>query len=266
MTKVSKNPSVRSMYQRRVTISILLSAILMFMMQIAFFEHAYKTDAQTSKAQEEFEEKVTEDKNKEPQFKINVLSVQVTEPVDTRIDSMLMMPASTTTSTTTTTTTVNPTITTTSTITTTDEIYVSETEEIVEETIIEEDTYVEEYSEPITEYEETTLSISESEFIMLCNVVGHEYGSDWVPIYDKALVVEVVMNRVNSPSYPNTIYEVLTAPYQFSGAWGYVNLGTYSYQVTESVKEAVNYYFNNPDQFQHGYLTFSGDGYQNYFS
>ena len=107
--------------------------------------------------------------------------------------------------------------------------------------------------------------ISESDYILLCNAVGHEYGSDWVSVQEKALVVEVIMNRVYSASYPGTIYDVLTQPYQFSGAWGYVNLGCFSYQVTESVKESVLYYFQHPDEFTHGYCSFNGDGYRNYF-
>lgn len=212
----------------------------------------------------ESENEVNEDKDKEPQLRINVLTAQVTEHVNKETDSTPMTTATTTTATTTTTSTTTS-QTATSTTTTAEEIYVAVVE--AEETIIEpeKDTLIEEYSESTPEYEETSLSISDSDFILLCNVVGHEYGSDWVPVSEKALVVEVVMNRVNSPSYPNTIYDVLTAPYQFSGAWGYVDLGTYSYQVTESVKEAVNYYFDNPDQFTHGYLSFSGDGTRNYF-
>lgn len=107
--------------------------------------------------------------------------------------------------------------------------------------------------------------ITEAEYIMLCNCVGHEYGSDWIDVAEKAKVVEVVMNRVYSKQFPNTIYEVLTQPYQFSGAWSYINLGTYSSQVTDSVKAAVDYYFANPNLYNHGYIRFEGDGYMNYF-
>ena len=109
------------------------------------------------------------------------------------------------------------------------------------------------------------LPISESDFILLCNVVAHEAGSYWIGPYEKAYVAEVVMNRVNSPLYPNTIYGVLTQPYQFSGSGAYVNLGTYSGYVTEAVKEAVILFFTEPDSFTQGYLSFYGDGYRNYF-
>ena len=99
----------------------------------------------------------------------------------------------------------------------------------------------------------------------LCNVVGHEAGSSWISIYDKAKVVEVIMNRVYSPLFPNSISAVLTQPYQFTGAQSYAFSGTYNWYVTESVKEAVRLYFSDPSQFGHGYLYFWGDGYQNHF-
>lgn len=203
----------------------------------------------------------------------------------------------TTKATTTTLSTTSTTVLTTTTISattteTTTSTEVQETEEINEE-------IVEEYEADIIEYEEEsdniesesnendcndecvetveatveiaqpsgdiTDYISESDYILLCNAVGHEYGANWVSIQDKALVVEVIMNRVNSASFPGTIYGVLTQQYQFSGAGGYVNLGCFSKQVTQSVKDSVLYYFQHPDEFTHGYLSFNGDGYRNYF-
>lgn len=116
-----------------------------------------------------------------------------------------------------------------------------------------------------TKTAEKGLPITESEYIMLCNVVGHEYGSDFVSVADKALVVEVIMNRVNSPLFPNTIYEVLTQPGQFDGLSYLVHLGKLSPAVTDSVKEAVDLYFADPSKFQHGYFYFTGDGERNYF-
>lgn len=111
-----------------------------------------------------------------------------------------------------------------------------------------------------------SIGVTDSDYILLCNAVAHEAGSNGISTYNKALVVEVIMNRVNSPLYSNSVYGVLTEPNQFTGAWGYVNLGTYSYQVTDDVKNAVTYYFNNPGEFCHGYFSFWGDGYQNHFS
>ena len=119
--------------------------------------------------------------------------------------------------------------------------------------------------EPAEENSGYAVQVSDDEYIMLCNVVGHEYGSDWVPVEEKALVVEAVMNRVNSPLYPNTIYDVLTQPYQFSGLEWTLNYGGFTYQVTDSVKAAVDLYLTHPEQFQHGYTSFWGDGSANHF-
>ena len=116
------------------------------------------------------------------------------------------------------------------------------------------------YTEPIYDIE-PCFPITEEERILLCNLVGREYGSDYVPIPEKAKVVAVVMNRVNSPLFPNTIYEVLTQPYQFSG---YLASDEYSYQVTDSVIEAVDYYFAHIEEFG-DWLYFEGDNVWNYF-
>lgn len=124
-------------------------------------------------------------------------------------------------------------------------------------------------SEPTTAWVEpnpleqtyTELPISDYERILLCNVVAREYGSDWVSVYDKACVVATVMNRVNSPQFPNTIEGVLTQPYQFSGYYAC----NYEWSnVTDSVRESVDYYFNHQNEFGN-YLYFYGDGTRNYF-
>lgn len=172
--------------------------------------------------------------------------------------STAMKPTETTTTTTMTTTTTTTTVATTTTAATTT---------LAPETTI---AYVEVEEEPVvTDVEVVTddgsLPISDEEYILLCNAVAHEAGCNWIGEYDKAYVVEVIMNRVNSPKYPNTIYDVLTQRNQFSGASGYVNLGTYSRYVTQSVKDAVTLYFTEPESFTHGYVGFWGDGYANHF-
>lgn len=124
-----------------------------------------------------------------------------------------------------------------------------------------------EVTEPAPEPESNgrVIQVTDAEYIWLCNVVGHEYGANWISEYEKAKVVEVIMNRVNDPRFPNTIWGVLTQPYQFSGLEWTLYLGTYSYQVTDSVKAAVDLYLEHPEQFQHGYLGFWGDGRANHF-
>ena len=123
------------------------------------------------------------------------------------------------------------------------------------------------YVEPQTEYIAVGMSynnnapITDYERILLNNVVANEYGSDWVSVPEKAKVVAVVMNRVNSGSYPNTIEGVLTQPSQFSGYYAC----NYEWSsVTPSVREAVDYYFAHQDEFG-GYTGFWGDGYSNHF-
>ena len=123
------------------------------------------------------------------------------------------------------------------------------------------------YVEPVeTEYIATPLSdsnapITDYERTLLRNVVAREYGSDWVSIPEKAKVVSVVMNRVNNPKYPNTIEGVLTQPDQFSGYYAC----NYEWSnVTDSVREAVDYYFEHQDEFGNC-LGFWGDGQVNHF-
>ena len=172
----------------------------------------------------------------------------------------------TTTMTTSTGTTSSTSSTTTSTTTTATTTIVTTTEMIVWENIapIETQTY---YVEPVeTEYIATPLSdsnapITDYERTLLRNVVAREYGSDWVSIPEKAKVVSVVMNRVNNPKYPNTIEGVLTQPDQFSGYYAC----NYEWSnVTDSVREAVDYYFEHQDEFDNC-LGFWGDGQVNHF-
>ncbi len=153
-------------------------------------------------------------------------------------------------------------------------------EPVYEEPVYEEPTAentvppVEEVTEPPTQAveasgsdvpEQSALPITDEEYIILCNAVAHEAGCNWINEYDKAKVVEVIMNRVYSPLYPNSILEVLTQPFQFSGSSAYVYLGDFSGYVTQSVKDAVSLYFNEPESFTEGYFGFYGDGYRNYF-
>ena len=113
--------------------------------------------------------------------------------------------------------------------------------------------------------EEDSLPISDEDFVVLCNVVAHEAGSNWISENDKAKVVEVIMNRVHSDLFPNTITDVLTQPGQFTGSETYAFNGSFMPYVTEAVQNAVRLYFNQPEAFEDGYLYFWGDGIQNHF-
>ena len=107
--------------------------------------------------------------------------------------------------------------------------------------------------------------ITEEERIFLCNTVGTEYGSDWVSLYDKALVVDTVMTRVDQGCWTNglesTVYNVLTAPNQYNPWYAEPTLHD---NVTQSCIDAVEYYFQHRDEFPH-YTSFYGDGVENHF-
>lgn len=109
------------------------------------------------------------------------------------------------------------------------------------------------------------LPITDEEYVLLCNCVANEAGSAWISENDKARIVEVIMNRVSSPLYPNSIYDVISQRNQFSGSSRYVNLTTYTGAVSESVKSAVLLYFADPSQFNEGFMGFYGNGRQNIF-
>lgn len=136
---------------------------------------------------------------------------------------------------------------------------------VIEETVPPVDESVETITPEVPEVSEDSLPITDEEFIILCNAVAHEAGCNWISTYDKALVVEVIMNRVESSMFPNSILGVLTQPYQFTGSSSYVYLGDYSRHVTQDVKDAVTLYFTEKESFGHGYFYFYGDGYNNYF-
>lgn len=101
-------------------------------------------------------------------------------------------------------------------------------------------------------------------YYVLCNCVAHEAGSNLISTYNKALVCEVIFNRLNCWGY-NSVYDVVAAPNQFTGSSGYVYLNTYSGEVNDDVISAVAYYCSYPEIFTEGYLYFTGDGYQNHF-
>jgi hypothetical protein len=78
--------------------------------------------------------------------------------------------------------------------------------------------------------------VSKGDFVQLCNLIGREYGADYIPVQEKAAVVQTVMNRVMSPSFPNTVQGVIEQPGQYEG---FLSRGYYSDKVTESVRLAV---------------------------
>ena len=93
---------------------------------------------------------------------------------------------------------------------------------------------------------------------LLAEIVWHEAGSNWISQYNKAKIAAGVMNRVNDPRFPNTVYAVLTQPYQFSGYW------PGSCTPSQACYDAVDYYFSHISEFNWD-NSWYGDGYQNHF-
>lgn len=120
------------------------------------------------------------------------------------------------------------------------------------------------YADDSVRYHEALNYVSETERIWLCNITANEYGSDYVPVAEKAKVVAVVMNRLYDGYWGSSIQSVLEYPYQFSGYWT-----QYSFyqKVTPSCIDAVDYYFAHFDEWQYKNIKYiSGDGRWNYFS
>lgn len=111
------------------------------------------------------------------------------------------------------------------------------------------------YYQPVIE---TDYNISNDDRELLAQIVWHEAGSDWIDIYDKAMVAAGVMNRVNDSRFPSTVYKVLTQAGQFTGFIPYTCVPT------QSCYDAVDYYFNNIDSFGN-YNSWYGNGYSNTF-
>lgn len=138
------------------------------------------------------------------------------------------------------------------------------------------------YTETYTDYEEDTDSsedyynedesesayaaqgsydISDWEYTLLCRIVSSEYGSDWVPVEEKAKIVASVMAMVYNPNYPDTIEEVLDVS---CAPWGFDKY--YDYYMSDSIYAAVDYYFTSGAYDGWTYTSWSGDGTWNYFS
>lgn len=58
---------------------------------------------------------------------------------------------------------------------------------------------------------------TEDDLYWLSKAIAQELGSDWVPDWAQQWVASVVLNRVNHPSFPDTIYDVLHQPGQYCG-------------------------------------------------
>ena len=76
------------------------------------------------------------------------------------------------------------------------------------------------------------LGYSYTDLYELSHILAQEVGSDWIPDWVILAAGEVILNRVQSEHYPNTIYGVVHDPGQYSGA---SDAGFYEIQPTERV-------------------------------
>ena len=73
-------------------------------------------------------------------------------------------------------------------------------------------------NEKIAELGLTYPAISFDDFMLIAKIIWAEAGSEWLSDEWKMCVGEVVLNRVASPEFPNTVAEVLAQPGQYYGA------------------------------------------------
>lgn len=119
-----------------------------------------------------------------------------------------------------------------------------------------------EYVVPVKKTEPVSYNgVSQSDIILLQKLVANEYGADWVSTYEKAKIVAAIMNQVKDKRFPNTVRACIynsCVPYGFNP--------NKKRTISQSVKDAVAYYFQHPEKFK-GFTANSwyGDGKRNHF-
>lgn len=76
---------------------------------------------------------------------------------------------------------------------------------------------------------------------LLARIINAEAGCDWIPDWVQRMVGSVVINRVNSQYFPNTIREVIYQP----GQYGPVYNGMINYTPSRRVIENARYVLEN---------------------
>lgn len=66
---------------------------------------------------------------------------------------------------------------------------------------------------------DTAPKYSSKDLDLLSRVIYAEVGCTWIPDWVQRMVGSVVLNRVKSSYYPNTIYDVVYQPGQYSPTW-----------------------------------------------
>lgn len=103
-------------------------------------------------------------------------------------------------------------------------------------------------------------SYTEEDLDLLARIINAEAGCDWIPDWVQRMVGSVVLNRVKSKHFPNTIREVIYQP----GQYGPVYNGMIHYTPTKKSIENARYVLENgstcPDNVtgQNGVISGSG--------
>lgn len=84
-------------------------------------------------------------------------------------------------------------------------------------------------------------SYTEEDLDLLARIINAEAGCDWIPDWVQRMVGSVVLNRVNSEYFPNTIREVIYQP----GQYGPVYNGMINYTPSQRVIENARYVLEN---------------------
>ena len=104
--------------------------------------------------------------------------------------------------------------------------------------------------------------VTASEIILLQKLVANEYGADWVPVKEKAKIVASIMCQVKDKRFPNTVTKCIyksCVPFGFNP--------NKKRTISDSVKRAVQYYFDNQNTVFKNWTANSwyGDGKYNHF-
>ena len=85
---------------------------------------------------------------------------------------------------------------------------------------------------------ETPVHLEEWEIILLARLTEAEAGGE--PEYGQRLVIDTVLNRMDHPAFPSTLYNVIYQPYHFSPIWnGGINCYTGRVDLIQLVREEI---------------------------
>jgi spore germination cell wall hydrolase CwlJ-like protein len=112
----------------------------------------------------------------------------------------------------------------------------------VEPTTVKETTTVEETTSAPTETEQN--SVDQDELYLLAHLINAEAGSSWCSDELQIYVVSVVLNRMASSSFPNTMYGVIYQSGQYACTWD----GNFEKEPTERAWRNAEYVLTNGSQ------------------